>query len=82
MLQYAQDRIIAPNVTEGQATQMLTAGGTQRMRKLNNVELTVVPSNEAVRAPVMIHQGLAGAPLLGLGHIKGLKRLKVKYRRA
>ena len=78
----AQGRIIAPGAREGQALLMNTAGGRQRMRKLNNVELTVAATGESARGAVMIHQGLAGAPLLGLSHIKGYKRLKVKFRRA
>ena len=78
----ANDRVIAPGAREGQAQMMHTAGGRQRMRKLNNVELTVRATGESSRGAVMIHQALTGAPLLGLSHIKGYRLLKVKYRRA
>jgi predicted aspartyl protease len=78
----ANDRLIAPGASEGQAQNMLTAGGQQRMRRINNVQFTIPETGESTRGPVMIHQRLAGVGLLGLGHIKGLKLLKVKFRRA
>jgi predicted aspartyl protease len=78
----ANDRLIAPGATEGQPQNMLTAGGQQRMRKINNVQFMIPDTGESTRGTVMIHQRLAGAGLLGLGHIKGLRLLKVKFRRA
>jgi predicted aspartyl protease len=77
----SNDRIVAGSgITEGAAQQMLTANGRVNMRRLNNVPLTVRRTNETVRGPVTLSSGLAGAPLLGLGHIKKVKLYKVKFR--
>ena len=77
----SSNRIIAPGARQGQALNMNTAGGQRRMRRINNVELSITVTGEVSRGAIMLHDGLAGPPLLGVDHIKGFKLLKVKFRR-